>query len=1190
MNKTAMNATANHDTGWKTMDANEAVASVAYRMSELVAIYPITPSSPMAEHCDEWSGKGKENLFGTVPEIVEMQSEAGVAGAVHGSAMGGVLTTTFTASQGLLLMIPDLYRIAGELTPFVMHVAARALATSTLSIFAEQSDVMACRATGVALLASSNVQEAHDFAAVAHAATLRARLPFIHFFDGFRTSHEIGKIRTIGNETILSMLDRRALAEFRNRGLSPSRPNIRGTAQNPDIFFQTREAVNPYYNRCVDVVENTFAAFAALTGRNYKLFDYEGHPEAENVIVIMGSGAETVASTALHMNESGAKVGVVKVRLYRPFDVRRFLESLPSTTKRIAVLDRTKENGATGEPLFLDVVAALAQAPERGVRVVGGRYGLGSKEFDPAMVRGIYAMLESGNLKPSFTIGIHDDVTGRSIPWDPSFHLPLRGATRALFYGLGSDGTVGANKNTIKIIGEDTPLFAQGYFVYDSKKSGGLTVSHLRFGPEPIRAPYLINKAEFIACHQPMFLRKYPDIFDKAADNATLLVNFAGDDAELWKHLSASARKVIRSRHCRLFRIDASAVARDSGLGRHINAVMQAAFFAVSGVLPQKEALERIQEAIRKTYSSKGPEVVAKNCAAALAASNALVQVQIPAEDDSAPLESLMVREREGMDPFIRDVTIKLIQGRGDELPVSMLPADGIWPSGTSRYEKRAIADYIPEWNPEACTQCNQCAQACPHAAIRPIFVTEASLANAPEGFKSIAYKGPGAQPGERFVIQVSPADCTGCRLCVAACPRGDVPAGKPSALSMKPLDDTRMSTESRSWEFFEKLSTPPLERLDPTPRSLPLRKPLFEFSGACSGCGQTPYVRTLTQLFGANLLMANGTGCSSIYGGNLPTTPYTKDARGLGPAWANSLFEDNAEFGYGLMLSTQRRRDAARALLEKMKGRLPAELVESLLTRDQSTELGIEAARADVAALNDILKGMPGDAQAQALLLDSDYLVRKIVWTMGGDGWAYDIGYGGLDHVLASGRNVNILVLDTEVYSNTGGQQSKSTPIGAVARFASSGKALCKKDLGAMAMNYGGVYVAQVAMGANLRQAIDALREAESYDGPSLVIAYAPCQEHGVDLSTSLERQKLAIKTGYWHLFRHDPRRAGTGEPVFKLDSAKPTLGVAEFMKGENRFRKIMTSDTDRARLIVEQAQAYADKRYEKLAALAAK
>jgi pyruvate-ferredoxin/flavodoxin oxidoreductase len=1170
------------------MDANEAVASVAYRMSELVAIYPITPSSPMAEHCDEWASKGKLNLFGGVPEIVEMQSEAGVAGTVHGSAMGGVLTTTFTASQGLLLMIPDLYKIAGELTPFVLHVAARALATHALSIFGEHSDVMACRACGLAMLASTNGQEAQDMAAIAHAATLRTRVPFLHFFDGFRTSHEIGKLQTLDDGILNALLDETALAEFRMRGLTPDNPTLRGTAQNPDTFFQGREASNVYYARCIDVIERLFERFAELTGRRYNAFEYAGHPEAEDVLVIMGSGAETAAETAAFLAAGGRKAGVITVRVYRPFDTRRFLEALPASTRRIAVLDRTKEPGSAGEPLYMDVVMALSRAPERGIRAVGGRYGLGSKEFDPGMVKAVFDMLESGTLKESFTIGILDDITGLSLPWNPAFRLPMPGVRAALFFGLGSDGTVGANKNTIKIIGEETPLFAQGYFVYDSKKSGGLTVSHLRFGPNPIHAPYLIRSADFIGCHQPGFLRKYPDIFDAASPGAVLLVNFPGDDADLWSRLSAHTRELIRERGCRLYRIDAARVARENGMGRHINAVMQAAFFAVSGILPVEEALERIQDAIRKTYANKGPEVVRKNCEAALAASAALAQVVIPASDDGIPAPLPEVR-RTSTDHFVESVTIPLIEGRGDELPVSAFPVDGTWPTGTSRYEKRAIAEFIPEWNPDACTQCNQCAQVCPHAAIRPTFATEAALADAPDGFKNIQFKGPGSQPGERYILQVSPADCTGCRLCVAACPRGDVPEGKPCALSMKPLDDERMVRESAGWNFFEKLTQPSKSRLAPVPRTLAMRQPLFEFSGACSGCGQTSYIRTLTQLFGDRLIISNATGCSSIYGGNLPTTPYTKDDAGRGPAWANSLFEDNAEFGYGLMLSTLRRRDSARRNLAKLSPVLPAELVASLLDASQESDADIDRARREVEDLRALLLAMPSAPDTRTLLLDADYLVRKTTWIVGGDGWAYDIGYGGLDHVLASGRNINILVLDTEVYSNTGGQQSKSTPIGASARFASAGKSIGKKDLPGMAMNYPHVYVAQIAVGANPRQAVEALREAESYDGPSIVIAYAACQEHGVDLSTGLDRQKLAVKTGYWNLFRRDPRRDGSEEPLLKLDSAEPTQPVLDFMRGENRFRTILNSDSERAHLIMADPQAFVDKRYARLSAMTA-
>ncbi|MBN1403248.1 MAG: pyruvate:ferredoxin (flavodoxin) oxidoreductase [Opitutales bacterium] len=1178
----------NHTHNWRTMDANEAVASVAYRMSELVAIYPITPSSPMAEHCDAWASKGKVNLFGGVPEVVEMQSEGGVAGAVHGSLTGGVLTTTFTASQGLLLMVPDLFKIAGELTPFVIHVAARAIATHALSIFGDHSDVMTCRGCGLAMLASANVQEAQDMAAIAHAATLSTRVPFMHFFDGFRTSHEINKIQTLGDNILHSLMDLRALDEFRRRGLTPDHPTLRGTAQNPDAFFQGREAANIYYNRCVDVVEQLFTGFAILTGRSYHPFEYEGSPEAENVIVIMGSGAETAAETAKCLAALGEKTGVVKVRMYRPFDKRRFLEALPRTTKRIAVLDRTKEPGSCGEPLLLDVVMALSGAAERGIRAIGGRYGLGSKEFDPAMVRAVFDALDKGELKEGFTIGIIDDVSGLSVPWDNSFRLPMRALRAAMFYGLGSDGTVGANKNTIKIIGEDTPLFAQGYFVYDSKKSGGLTVSHLRFGPEPIRAPYLVRSADFIGVHQPSFLATQPQIFDSAAEKAALLINFSGSDEDLWRALPTRARRIIRERKCRLYRIDASKVARDNGMGRHINVVMQAAFFAVSEILPLETALSHIKEAIRKSYSAKGEDVVQKNCAAAMAGAGAVSEVVIPSLEDEAPAKTQPLRKATG-NAFVDRVTIPLIEGRGDELPVSAFPIDGTWPTGTSRYEKRGIADFIPVWNPEACTQCNQCVQACPHAAIRSTFVKDEALSEAPEAFKSIAFKGPGSQPGEKFVIQVSPLDCTGCRLCVAACPRGDVPEGKPCALKMEALDEERKELGTKAWDFFEELSPAPKERLAPVPRSLAMRKPLFEFSGACSGCGQTPYVRTLTQLFGDRLLMANATGCSSIYGGNLPTTPYTVDENGRGPAWANSLFEDNAEFGYGLMLSTVQRKEHALRCLSKLSQAFPRELVDELLNNPQESDEQVEAARCSVQKLREALSVIPDSRDVRELASNADYLVKKSVWIMGGDGWAYDIGFGGLDHVLASGRNVNVLVLDTEVYSNTGGQQSKSTPIGATARFATAGKAAGKKDLAGIAMSYPNVYVAQICIGANQRQALDVLKEAESYDGPSLVIAYAPCLEHGIDLSNSLDRQKLAIKTGYWNLFRRDPRLEATAD-LFRLDSAKPSLPVIEFMQGENRFRKILSSDNERAHHIVQFAQEFVDTRYERLLKMSGK
>ncbi|MFA5256685.1 MAG: pyruvate:ferredoxin (flavodoxin) oxidoreductase [Opitutales bacterium] len=1178
---------------WKTTDANEAAASVAYRMSEVIAIYPITPSTPMAESCDEWSSKNKPNLWGQVPSVVQMQSEGGVAGAVHGVAMGGALTTTFTASQGLLLMIPNMYKLAGELTPMVLHVTARALATHALSIFGDHSDVMACRQTGVAILASNSVQEAHDMAAIAHSATLQSRLPFMHFFDGFRTSHEINKILMLDDEVLNGLLEPESLREFHMRGLTPDKPTLRGTAQNPDTYFQGREAVNPYYKRCVTIVEDVMTRFAALTGRIYKPFEYEGHPEAERVIVIMGSGAETAATTAMHLAEKDEKVGVLKVRLYRPFATRLFLESLPPTVKKIAVLDRTKEPGSIGEPLYLDIALALSKArscsralgPEN-VMVVGGRYGLGSKEFSPGMVKSVFDMLCADEPQDHFSVGIHDDVSGRSLEWDDSFRLPMPGVRAALFFGLGSDGTVGANKNTIKIIGEQTPLFAQGYFVYDSKKSGSLTVSHLRFGPSEIRAPYLIAKANFLGCHQAGFLKRYPTMLDSAAPGATLLVNYPCEASEMWGNLPSGVRAQIRAKKLKLFHIDASKVAKACGLGAHVNVIMQAAFFAISEVLPRDEAIEQIMKAIRKTYGKKGEVVVRKNCDAIEASLAALSEVEIPAEDCACEADKPAEPLAPTGDDFISRVTLPLIEGKGDELPVSAFPVDGTWPTGTAKYEKRAIATTIPVWNPEACTQCNQCAQICPHAVIRPLFVETADLAAAPDSFKSINYKGPGAQVGEKFVLQVSPADCTGCRLCVAACPSGDAPEGTPRALTMTPVDELLMEQESVNWDFFNTLPQPTVDRLPPTPRLLPFRKPLFEFSGACSGCGQTAYTRTLTQLFGDRLIVANATGCSSIYGGNLPTTPYTSDSEGRGPAWANSLFEDNAEFGFGLMLAAEHRRSTALSCLASLRESLPASLVRDLTEARQDSDKDVSVQRGRVAALKELLEDMKGPLAGQ-LRMHADYLVKKSVWVLGGDGWAYDIGFGGLDHVLASGRNIKIMVLDTEVYSNTGGQSSKATPTGAVAKFAAAGKALGKKDLAMIAMSYGHVYVAQIAIGANNRQAIDALREAESYDGPSLVIGYGPCQAHGIDLSDSIARQKLAVQTGYWTLFRFDPRRVAAGQAGMVLDSPEPTLSVADFMAGENRFRILRASNPERASMLQDLAQERAVARFRKYEAM---
>jgi pyruvate-ferredoxin/flavodoxin oxidoreductase len=1179
--------TAPHGETWKTTDANEAVAAVAYRMSEIIAIYPITPSTPMAEYCDEWSSKSKPNLWGMTPEVVQMQSEGGVAGAVHGVAMGGALTTTFTASQGLLLMIPDMYKLAGELTPIVFHIAARAVATHALSIFGDHSDVMACRQTGFAMLCANNVQEAQDMAAISHAATILSRVPFMNFFDGFRTSHEINKIRTLDDDTLRALIDLSSIQEFYQRGLTPDHPTLRGTAQNPDTYFQGREAVNPYYPRCVTIVESLMKKFGSLTGREYKPFEYVGHSQAERVVVCMGSAAETLETVVEYLVGKGEKVGLLKVHLYRPFATKRFLEALPLTVRKIAVLDRTKEPGSSGEPLYMDIALALSKAtncdrasgPE-GVQVIGGRYGLGSKEFSPGMAKAVLDSLKENELKDHFTIGIHDDVMGRSLDWDESFRVPMPGVHGALFFGLGSDGTVGANKNSIKIIGEQTPMFAQGYFVYDSKKSGSLTVSHLRFGPEKIRAPYLIAKADFVGCHQPAFLTRYPAMFQSAAPGAAVLVNYPCKAEDLWKHLPDYARKAVREKKLRLYHVDGNSVARQCGLGAHVNIVMQSAFFAISGILPKKEAIEQIKYSIRKTYGKKGEAVVKKNCDAIDASLAALSEVAVPVNDDSPAPPILASLPPTGND-FIDRVTMPLIEGRGEDLPVSAFPVDGSWPTGTSKYEKRSIATAIPVWNPDVCTQCNQCASICPHAVIRPLFVAAEALTNAPEGFKSVSFKGPGAQPGERFIIQVSPADCTGCRLCVSACPKGEnVPEGQPRALSMTPVNDTLMAAESRNWNFFNTLPQPPVSRLAPTPRQLPFRKPLFEFSGACSGCGQTPYTRTLTQLFGDRLLLANATGCSSIYSGNLPTTPYTTDDFGRGPAWANSLFEDNAEFGFGLMLASQRRTATARAVLEKLRDKFPQDLVKDILESKQDSDVEIAAQRDRICTLRNLVSNMEGQ-DAWQLGIHMDYLVKKSVWVLGGDGWAYDIGFGGLDHVLASGRNIKIMVLDTEVYSNTGGQSSKATPTGAVAKFASSGKSTGKKDLGLIAMSYGNIYVAQIAIGANMAQAITAMREAESYDGPALIVAYGPCQAHGIDLSDSIKRQKLAIKTGYWMLYRFDPRRAEAGESAMVLDSPEPTSTVGEFMAGENRFNVLKTMNPERAEYLEKLAQKRALAKY---------
>ncbi len=1154
------------ESGWITVDGNEAVASVAHRLSEVIAIYPITPSSSMGELCDEWSAKGRQNLWGAVPQVMEMQSEAGAVGVVHGALQAGALATTFTASQGLLLMIPDMYKIAGELTAFCMHVAARAIATHALSIFGDHSDVMACRQTGFALLASGSVQEAQDMALIATAASLRARVPFLHFFDGFRTSHEVAKVRPLPDETLRALISEDAVSAHRARALTPDHPVIRGTAANPDTFFQAREACSPFYAACPAIVSEVMDEFATQTGRAYRLFEYVGHSQAERVIVIMGSGGETVEQTARWLADRGERVGALRVRLYRPFDAGALLAALPPTVRTLGVLDRTKEPGATGEPLYLDVLAAVSEAVAEGrltqaPRVVGGRYGLASKEFTPGMVAAVFENLGAKKPRNHFTVGIVDDVSGSSLAWDETLDIEPASTRRAVFFGLGSDGTVGANKNSIKIVGEDEGLYAQGYFVYDSKKSGAITISHLRYGPEPIRAPYLVRQAGFVAVHQPVFLERY-DVLRYAAPGAVVLLNSVFGPEQIWDRLPREFQEDALRLGVRLYTIDAGRVAREAGLKGRINTIMQTCWFALSGVMPREQAIEAIKHAIDKTYARRGPDVLAQNHAAVDATLAALHEVPAPTALSST-------RHRPPVVPpaapeLVQRVTAMMLADRGDLLPVSAFPVDGTWPTGTARWEKRNLAQEIPIWDPAICIQCNKCAMVCPHAAIRVKAYPPDALDGAPIQFKSMPYKGKELE-GQRYTVQVAPEDCTGCSVCVAVCPAKDRSNPRHKAIDMLP-QEPRLDEERGSWDFFLDLPEVDETSLKLDLRTAQLKQPLFEFSGACSGCGETPYVKLLTQLVGDHLLIANATGCSSIYGGNLPTTPYTTNRDGRGPAWANSLFEDNAEFGLGFRLAVDQRTLLARTLLERLGGALGSVLVDGLLGADQSDAAGIAAQRERVVALRSALAGLEG-VDARLLAREADYLVRKSVWLVGGDGWAYDIGYGGLDHVMSTGQDVNVLVLDTEVYSNTGGQQSKATPRGASAKFAVAGKAAAKKDLGLMAMAYGNVYVARVAFGARDAQTVKALQEAESYPGPSLVIAYSHCIAHGYDLVHGLEQQKAAVDAGYWPLYRYDPRARDRGEQPLKLDAGEPKGDLARFMRAETRFRAAEAMDPDRFR-----------------------
>jgi pyruvate-ferredoxin/flavodoxin oxidoreductase len=1166
------------------VDGNEACALVAHKLSEVAAIYPITPSSNMGEWADEWSVKGRKNIWGQIPDVVEMQSEAGAIGAVHGALQAGSLATTFTASQGLLLMIPNMYKIGGELTSFAMHVSARCVASHALSIFGDHSDVMACRQTGFAMLSSASVQEAHDFAAIAHTATLKARVPFLHYFDGFRTSHEVNKIEALEDAELKQLVTDDLVAAYRARALTPDRPLLRGTAQNPDTFFQNREACNKFYDAVPGIVEQVMAQFGQVTGRTYTLFHYAGHPQAERVIVIMGSGAETACETANFLAKQGEKVGVLVVRLYRPFPAAQFLKALPASCQKIAVLDRTKEPGAVGEPLYQDVLATLFEA---GVSktVVGGRYGLSSKEFTPSMVKAVFAELAKPQPKRHFTVGIVDDVTHLSLPLGAPLDVEGEGVVKAVFYGLGADGTVGANKNSIKIIGGMADKHAQGYFVYDSKKSGSMTVSHLRFGPRPVKAPYLIEEAGFVAIHQFRFVERM-ELLGLAKPGATVLINAPFEADQVWANLPAEFQQELVQKKCKLFSINATAVAMATGMGGRINTVMQTCFFALAGVMPRDAAIEKIKEAIKKTYGKRGDEVVKKNWAAVDATIANLHEIEIGAVSDK--IKRIAMVDAKAPD-FVKRVEAVMWAGQGDALPVSAFPPDGTWPTATTQWEKRGIAIEIPTWDKDICIQCNKCALQCPHAAIRAKLYEPAELAKAPGTFLSADGKAVDAK-GKKFTIQVAPEDCTGCGLCVVVCPAKDKANPKRKALEMVPMRD-KLEAEKTNYDFF--LAIPDVDRTKIAKidvRTSQLMLPLFEYSGACAGCGETPYVKLMTQLFGDRILIANATGCTSIYGGNLPTTPYCKDKNGRGPTWANSLFEDNAEFGFGMRLGVDALTEQAKILVKALAPKLGDDLVQGLLTADQTTEAGLAAQRARVAALKQKIGGMAGDAQAALLATVADYLAEKSVWILGGDGWAYDIGYGGLDHVLANRRRVRLLVLDTEVYSNTGGQASKATPIGASAKFAVAGKAIHKKDLGLMAMNYGHAYVASVAMGAKDLHTVQAFQEAESYPGPAIIIAYSHCIAHGYDLRQGPEQQKAAVSSGVWPLYRFDPRRTEKGELPLILDSESGKSQVLDYLRAETRFRMIEKQDPARFKALSEMQVEHTAQRvalYQKLAEL---
>ena len=1158
-----------------TIDGNEAAAYIAHKTNEVIAIYPITPSSAMGEWADDWSAQGRKNIWGTVPLVIEMQSEGGAAGAVHGALQTGSLTTTFTASQGLLLMIPNMFKIAGELTSTVFHIAARTIATHALSIFGDHSDVMAARSTGWAMLCSNSVQEVMDMALIAHASTLEARVPFVHFFDGFRTSAEVSKIEQLSDDDIRAMIDEDLVLAHRARGLNPERPVIRGTAQNPDVFFQAREAGNPYYLATPEIVQDVMDQFAGLVGREYHLFDYVGAPDAERVVVVMGSAAEVAHETVEYLVQKGEKVGLLKVRLFRPFSISHFVAALPRTVKVLCALDRTKEPGAIGEPLYQDLVTAAFES-QLSLKIVGGRYGLSSKEFTSAMCKAVFDNMAAESPKNHFTVGIFDDVTHNSLEVDPEFSTESPQMVRAMFFGLGADGTVGANKNSIKIIGEETRNYAQGYFVYDSKKSGTMTTSHLRFGPKPIRLTHLVNEANFIACHQWVFLERY-DVLANATPGAVFLLNSPYGTEEVWDHLPRAVQQTILSKKLRFFVIDAYEVAKATGMGVRINTIMQTCFFAISGVLPKDEAIEEIKKSIKKTYGKRGEVVVQRNFAAVDHTLAHLFEVEYPKQVTSE-IELSPVVPAEAPE-FVQRVTATIIAGKGDSLPVSAFPVDGTFPTATSQWEKRNIALEIPVWDPELCIQCGKCAMVCPHAAIRIKAYGPENLANAPSTFKSVDYKSRDL-PGKKYTVQVAPEDCTGCSICVSACPAKNKTEPKLKAINMASQPPLRAS-ERENYSFF--LALPEIDRAAiplNTVKNAQLLQPLFEYSGACAGCGETPYLKLLSQLFGDRAIIANATGCTSIYGGNLPTTPWSTNREGRGPAWANSLFEDNAEFGLGFRLTLDKQAEFAREIIEEHTDLIGSELAAALVQPVPADEKAIAVQRVRVAELRDRLSGVKAPWATQLHTL-ADALVRRSVWIVGGDGWAYDIGYGGLDHVLASGRNVNVLVLDTQVYSNTGGQASKATPRAAVAKFAAAGKALPKKDLGMISMTYGNIYVAQVAMGANDAQTVRAFLEAEAYDGPSLIIAYSHCIAHGFDLSKGLTQQKLAVDSGAWQLYRYDPTKTATGQNPLALDSRAPKTPLRDYVYNETRYSMLVRSDEERAEMLLKLAQEDVEARW---------